>query len=285
MAYLYDHQNRHAPVRSNGKRFHGYPGRDKAIQIIVVHTSESALDEIGEDGGAESVARYQASTDRPSSYHRLIDRDSDLEMLPDGATAFGVVGYNSRALNISFAMRAADWGVPAKASLQEPALHIAARRVASWCKKHGIPARYVTKAQVDAGAKGITGHGKLDPGRRSDPGSAFPWERFIQLVNHYLVGGSPAPAQQEDDMAEYIDSSSSAGAVKLLQTCLHNEAQINGRTDSPYHGEDMAHTVDGKWGPNTSKALAVYQAGRVQGVVPGRAGGATLALLLRYEKG
>ncbi len=191
MPYLYDHQNPNAPVRSNGKRFWGYPTRQKVVRLIAAHTTESLFDLIGEDTGAEGVARFQATTSRPSSYHRIVDRDSEIEMLPNGATAFGVVDYNAQTLHIAFAMRAADWADPAKAKAAEPSLHRAARIVADWCREYSIPARLISKAEADAGALGITAHGRLDPDRRSDPGTLFPWTRFLGLIHDYL---------DEDDM-------------------------------------------------------------------------------------
>lgn len=196
--YLYDHQNSNAPVRANGKRFWGYPSRNASVQLIAVHTAESVFDTSGADSGAEAVAGYQSRTDRPSSYHTLVDRDSTIDTLPDTATSFGVVGYNSRALNLSFAMSAADWGNAAKAKAAEPMLHRAAKKAAEWCKKYDIPVRLITKAQADAGVKGLTSHGRLDPSRRSDPGLHFPWDRFLMLVRSYL--GSPSTTTPEDDM-------------------------------------------------------------------------------------
>jgi hypothetical protein len=191
MAYLYDHQNPNAPVRSNGKRFWGYPARQKKIQLVVVHTTESMFDLIGEDTGAEGVARFQSTTTRPSSYHRIVDRDSEIDMLPDGATAFGVVDYNGQSLHIAFAMRAGDWADPEKAKAAEPALYRAARIVATWCHDYGIPDRFISQAEADAGALGLTSHGRLDPDRRSDPGTLFPWTRFLGLIHDHL---------DEDDM-------------------------------------------------------------------------------------
>ena len=61
-----------------------------------------------------------------------------------------------------------------------------------------------TKAEIDAGLHGITGHGILDPGGRSDPGAGFPWGRFISMVCD-RVNGLPTPTE-DDDVARLIQT-------------------------------------------------------------------------------
>lgn len=208
--YLYAHQNQAAPVRANGRRFWGYPKRTARIDLIVVHTTESAFDLIGEDTGAEGVARFQSTTERPSSYHQICDRDSTVLCLPDEAVAFGVVGYNSRALSVSLAMRAADWTDPAKARAAEPTLRRTAAVVAEWCRAHDVPVALITKAQADDGRRGITSHGRLDPGRRSDPGADFPWNLFSTLVRAALGTPTSLPSLTEGpDMIVVLSPSDS----------------------------------------------------------------------------
>ena len=199
-AYLYEHPNRHAPVRANGVRFHGHPTRTGGARprVIVVHTTESAFDQIGEDTGAEGVARFQSTTDRPSSYHRIVDRDSTMLQLPDEATAFGAVGLNTVGLHVSLAMRAADWSDPAKAAAAEPALQRAAGIALKWSSAYGIPLRLITRQQALSGTAGVIGHGMADPGRRSDPGKDFPWQRFLALAADLDVQEDDMPLTRED---------------------------------------------------------------------------------------
>jgi hypothetical protein len=62
-----------------------------------------------------------------------------------------------------------------------------------------------TKQEIDAGAKGITGHGILDPGYRSDPGAGFPWADYLELVKTMGTGnvsGATFTPQRDDDQDE-----------------------------------------------------------------------------------
>lgn len=215
--YLYAHENPWAPIRANGRRFHGYPGRSQKIRLIGIHTTESLFDLIGEDTGAEGVARFQSTTDRPSSYHRIVDRDSTVICLPDEATAFGIGNLNSPTLHLSFAMRAADWSDPVKAKAARPMLERGADVCADWCRQYGIPLSWLTRGLAFGQARGFIRHGTADPGRRSDPGKDFPLELFFDLIAARLV--------QEDDMtpAEKLLLSQVAqdvAEVKALLTAL-----------------------------------------------------------------
>lgn len=288
--YLYDHQNPNAPRRANGKRFWGYPTRSAGVAVVVVHTTESTFDEVGEDTGAEGVARYQASTDRRSSYHQIVDRDSTVVMLPDEATSFGVVGYNSRALNVSLAMRAADWTDPIKAAAAEPMLARAAAVVGDWCRRHDVPVERLTKAQVDAGRRGITGHGVLDPGRRSDPGAGFPWDRFLELVRGGTPAPPPAPAPPAPAPAPPpapapaptpapSPSGDEMDRLPVLRRGATGQAVRNLQGLLVAAGRRVA--VDGDFGPVTETALRAWQAAaHAPGGVDGIAGPGTWGRLL-----
>ncbi len=178
MAYLYEKQNRHAPRRANGRRFWGYPGRNAAVSAIVIHAAEG--------NWAANVASYQSTTDRPSSYHTLVDWVETIVMLPPEATAFGARGHNSHGLHLSFACFSSSWGDDL--DRDEQMLVRGAAAAADWCRRYDIPVRLITRAQASRGVKGFAAHGTLDPTRRTDPGDDFPWSRFFELVRAELAG-------------------------------------------------------------------------------------------------
>jgi hypothetical protein len=209
LPYLYAHQNPHAKMRDNGRRFHGYPSRSQKIRLIGVHTTESMFDLIGQDTGAEGVAGFQSRTDRPSSYHRIVDRDSTVVCLPDEATAFGIGNLNSPTLHIAFALRAADWSDPKKARAALPMLARAADVCAGWSRDFGIPLTWLARDGAFSRSRGFIRHGTADPGRRSDPGADFPAALFFELIAQRLdPTTTPATPPEEDVYAVVSDPSS-----------------------------------------------------------------------------
>lgn len=197
MPYLYRHQNQYAPRRSNGLRFWGYPSRTKGITAIGVHTAEITPS----PGSAENIAHYFSHTDRPASYHQIVDSDSTVRLLPDEATAFGIRGFNSPCLQLSFATRAASWG--RYPQWDRLALERGAQVAAEWCRRHLIPVRRITRTQAQQGVRGLVAHGTMDPGRRSDPGAGFPWQQFLHRVKALIKEDEVAVT--EEDINKIID--------------------------------------------------------------------------------
>ena len=177
-AYLIDHPPARRQYRSSR--------RAEPSGVIVCHTAENATDLDDEDTGAEAVARFIAGrTDAAGSYHQLGDRDSIIQLVPFSYEAFhDGTGSNRHSIGISLAMRASAWPLLDQADRDAYVATMArmARNAADWlAAEHGIavPVTHLTRAQSDARKPGFIGHGERDPGRRSDPGSGFPWRQFL----------------------------------------------------------------------------------------------------------
>lgn len=183
MAYLDDHKTK-VPQQRKPRR--------QAPRIIVVHTTQQQPDLDGADTGAEALAEAILHSDRPASYHRVTDRDSVVRLVEDANEAFGARGgYNQIALHVSMATDAFKWDQLTVAQRRDFGLRCA-EVVAEWSRAHNIVAAKITKDQVDAGARGVCGHGDLDPDRRSDPGwDADEWAGFLAVVIGILTGGAP----------------------------------------------------------------------------------------------
>ena len=226
-AYLDDHPNRALSQQR--------PRRDRVSGVIVVHTAESALDALGEDSGAEGVARFISTRSSYGSYHVLADSDSVVQVARFEMTTYGDgTGSNDHAIHVSFACRAADWPHMSDAR-REAFLRNGARAAADvgrWLKsKHGItvPARRISRAESDRRVPGFISHGERDPGRRSDPGADFPWRQFL---NHYAAEMGGNQQSEEDDMQ--LNDKFSVGPkreidVEALYRYLHNETARQGQ--------------------------------------------------------
>lgn len=180
------------PLLSNPNR-HYYTSRNGRILGIVLHVTAGLEDFTPPDNGAEATVKYGQGNTRAASWHGIVDSDSIIDCLPDGYTAFHVVGYNSRTLGLEIANRDAKWGT-------KPAWWVDStlRNAAAWCrprvKKYGLPIQLASKGQVDSALRagrpfGFSYHYYLDPRNRIDPGKDFPWTKFRALVESGVGGG------------------------------------------------------------------------------------------------
>lgn len=192
-AYLITHRPRIRQFRDRGTKPSG---------VVVVHTAESTPDWVGPDAGAEAVARFIQGRTTYGSYHDLADSDSVVQLVPYSMQAYGDgTGSNPHAYHVSAATQAAKWNQAPKAWREGTVKNMAhaAAQYARWVKaEHGvtIPARRITRAQSDHRTPGFISHGERDPGRRTDPGPAFPWDLFLNTYAAAMGGTS-----QEDDMS------------------------------------------------------------------------------------
>lgn len=177
VAYL----RRYRPARTQYRS----PRRGRPTGLVVVHTAESALDVVGEDSGAEDVARFIRSRTDPGSYHDVADSDSVVQLVEYGDEAFqDGTGSNPFALSISFACRAADWPrmTPARRAgfLAQGAAAFARQQAWLAANAHPLtPLRRVSRAASAGGAAGFISHAERDPARRTDPGPDFPWAEWF----------------------------------------------------------------------------------------------------------
>jgi hypothetical protein len=195
-AYLDAHPNRNLAQQR--------PRREKPSGVLIIHTAESALDVIGEDTGAEGVARYISERTTYGSYHRLADSDSVVAVARFEMTTYGDgTGSNDHAIHISFACRASDW---ARMSPDRRTAFIAngakaAAEAARWLKKHHgitVPARRITRPESDHRVPGFISHAERDPDRRFDPGAHFPWQHFLAYYAAEMAGSQPDQSEEDD---------------------------------------------------------------------------------------
>lgn len=174
-------------------------GESRPSGTCVVHTAENVADQIGEDLGAEAVARYCLNRDSYGAYHRLVDADTIVPMVPFGYETWHCTKTNPWSCGISAAVRAGDWkkyGNDYETRVLRNLARAGAEFVRSMKQYWGIdvPIKRITGAEARAKKPGFTGHGETDPDRRSDPGADFDWPRFLSMVREELN------TNEEDDM-------------------------------------------------------------------------------------
>jgi hypothetical protein len=235
--YLYDHPNPNAPVRTNGIRFFGYPLRSKPIRYIVIHTPETLFNPNPPDRTGEAVANYFATSSRSASAHVMIDSDSTIPLLPPEAVAFHVRDYNTEGYGMECGWSYLDWGNSPEHDAK--VIEAMARHIVSDPVLAALPTRRLSKSDVDAGLAGYVSHATLDPTRRKDPGTSFPWERLFARVNE-LKGSDPMTWTKPGDPINNLADADAA---------LYSQGSIAGATnrEASYNPGSDAEANDRTW--------------------------------------
>ena len=191
-----------------GTQQYGYPRRGGAqlSGTCIVHTAECAADNVGEDTSAEGSASMIANRADYGSYHRLVDSDSIIKMLPWEYEAWQDSETNNWAVGISAAIRTTDWlSMPAdRAEKVYRNLAACGAEFVNYMAAKGItvPLVRITGAQARARVAGFCAHG--DSGiARTDPGVDFNWEKFFQYIkeaNGSINYQGSTTTSQEDDL-------------------------------------------------------------------------------------
>lgn len=173
--------------------------RGKLTGTCIVHTSESVIDHVGADTGAEGCASFIARRTDYGSYHRLVDSDSIINMLPFEYEAWQDSETNNWAVGLSCAVRAGEWNTIEAGRRDRIYRNIAtvAAEFVTYMRTKGIevPRIRINGAQARAGIPGFCAHG--DSGlNRSDPGVQFEWDRFFRYINEILEGDDMPSAKE-----------------------------------------------------------------------------------------
>ena len=146
-------------------------------KIIIVHTTENAP-----GTPSRNIIDYQVRT-QSGSYHRLVDSTGKITMANTDDWQTWSTGNkgNDIALHVSCVAQAK---MTREQWLAQPKmLEGAARVIAHWSKKYGIPLVKLSRAELGAGKHGVAGHleaqvwGNTD---HWDPGYHFPYDVVLK---------------------------------------------------------------------------------------------------------
>lgn len=150
--------------------------------LIVVHSTES--DNRTGNGDLASVADYLCRPPVEASTHVIVDADGhSARVVVDELKAWHVGGFNPVSLGIEQVGRAAQsfW---TRNELRE-----AARWIARWHKKYGIPLRHGAVDGKVVTRSGVIRHSELGAygGGHHDPGDGYPLASVIGLAGFYAA--------------------------------------------------------------------------------------------------
>jgi hypothetical protein len=200
----------------------GYPRRGGAqlSGTIIVHTAECAADNVGEDTSAEGCARIIANRADYGSYHRLVDSDSIIDMLPWEYEAWQDSETNNWAVGISAALRTSDWAVMPADRRDRVYRNLAAcaadfvRYMAG--KGIQVPLRRISGAEARARVPGFCAHG--DSGiARSDPGANFDWALFFAYTQAALDGSLSYASESITPLEDELSAGDVAAIIDAVQ--------------------------------------------------------------------
>jgi len=188
-----------------------YPSRaNKLTGGVLIHTTESIMDSVGPDTGAENVADFIRRRSDYGSYHVIVDSDSAVALMPDSYTAYHCAanGYNSRTWGISFACRTSD--LSPDSEWTKRAMKNAAREIVAFWQRNGFDpkasARFIPAIQTQS-SPGMSTHGEAQPADRSDAWTRHPRRAQLEallLTEMAKLNGPGTTDPEEDEMKSVI---------------------------------------------------------------------------------
>lgn len=154
---------------------------------VVLHTMETPEG----DQIAENIASWFANPVAGTSAHYCVDPDSVVQCVDERACAWAAMQVgNAYGIHIEMAGRAAQTAAEWADGPSQAILARTAALTADICRRHNIPARYLTDQQLADGERGITTHAQISrvfkQSDHTDPGEGFPTQQFLGLVQRAL---------------------------------------------------------------------------------------------------
>lgn len=224
----------------------GYPasytkGRTRPVQIIAIHATHGSEGDLSAENGVSWDKRRTDGT----SCHIFVDSNSALREVPDTDRAHHARYHgNQIALGLEICGRADQSAAQWDDAVSRATLRNAANVTAQLCQIHKIPVRRLSVSETRAayynaaGSRpfGLAGHIDFtkafpeDDGDHTDPGTYFPWARFLAMVTEELTilnGGTTMTTWSEElgptpsTVARWPEDPAKAAESWLLLAAIH----------------------------------------------------------------
>ena len=172
------------------------PVTHRDINLLVIHDMEAPEAGTTAEVCAQFFHNQPKSPGSGSSAHYAIDDGSVVQCVRDHDVAWAAPGANHDGLHFEHAGYARqnkhEWADDFSTAM----LKRSARLVARKAHRYHIPIVFLTAEMVKAGHAGITGHLQITEsgigvGSHTDPGTNFPWGRYIRYVKAFAAGHFP----------------------------------------------------------------------------------------------
>lgn len=239
------------PAASHGGQFASPPPRQ-----IVIHSCECPMT----PGIAKSLAgpNWFGGSAAGTSPHGMFDPNGGVEEVHTDTIAWHCGNGNSTSVGYEHAGYAAftraEWTTDAGITM----LKASAKSTAKAAKALGIPARWLSVAQVADNEQGFCTHNDMRLARggttHTDPGPNFPYDLYMQYVVAEM-GGTTPPTESGDEF-DMDDKTFDTKLEAALRKALGNDyGRVSARTAARVR--DMKFGTHGIWNHFTSFSSAV----------------------------
>lgn len=168
-------------------------------QFICIHTNQGP-----ETGKIESLLSYMQDGSKGVSYNMVVGADGRTGRCNDDNYIPWAAGYTANRKGLHLC--ALGYAEQTRAQWLDPPalLDGMAKVIAHWSKTYGIPLVPISKADLLAGKRGVTGH--VDTAQawketdHTDPGSFFPYDVVLAKAKA-ILDGKPVPIKPGGNVA------------------------------------------------------------------------------------
>jgi N-acetyl-anhydromuramyl-L-alanine amidase AmpD len=233
-------------------RNHG--GTQTTVRRIVIHGTVSPCVK----GGARNVANDFHTTHRDASAHYVVDPGHIIQCLHERTIGFHAPP-NTRSIGIELCDPQKGSSARWKDANHEQMLHLAAQLVREVAARWRVPLVRLSTAEVKANRHGICGHvdvtNAFRMGTHIDPGTAFPWTHFMNLLGGKR-GSGPGPGGTK--------APKFPGRLLTQPPIMHGADVKTWQTQMHKRGWKIA--TDGTYGPPAEKVCRAFQEDKHLGV-------------------